>query len=193
MTDIATLRRQALGARRALTPDQTTHASQRAARRMARLPRVARARRIGLYWPLASEADPRWLAHRLADEVDYFFPRVAADTLVFVPVTDPLDRSGWPQSALGVFEPPGRGLPIEALDVLIMPLAGFDVDANRIGLGGGFYDRSLAAIAGRGYRRPHFYGLAGEAQRVARFTPQPWDIALDAVITERAVYRRGTR
>jgi len=193
MSAIATLRRQALGARRTLSPEETNLAGQQAARRLARLPRVARARRIGLYWPLASEADPRWLAHRLADEVDYFFPRVAADTLVFVPVTDPLDRSGWPQSALGVFEPPGRGLPIEALDVLIMPLAGFDVDANRIGLGGGFYDRSLAAIAGRGYRRPHFYGLAGEAQRVARFTPQPWDIALDAVITERAVYRRGTR
>ena len=52
---------------------------------------------------------------------------------------------------------------------------------------------ALAAIAGRSYRRPHFYGLAFEAQRVARFTPQPWDIALDAVITERAVYRPGTR
>lgn len=193
MTDIATLRRQALGARRALSFDQMNHASQMAARRLARLPRVARARRIGLYWPLASEADPRWLAQRLPNKVDYFFPRVAADTLLFVPVADPLDRRGWQKSALGVFEPPGRGMSIDALDVLIMPLAGFDVDANRIGLGGGFYDRSLAAIADRGYRCPHFYGLAFEAQRVARFTPQPWDIALDAVITERAVYRPGTR
>ena len=191
MHDIADLRRRALTARRSLGPRTRRAASRQAVRRLSRLPRIQRARRIGLYWPLASEADPRGLASVLGARVTFYFPRVTGNDLAFVPVVYPLSRTGWQRSTLGVYEPPGAARRLDRLDALIVPLAGFDAGANRIGLGGGFYDRTLARLVGRVYRRPHLYGLAFEAQRVPCFTPQPWDIPLDAIISERAVYRRA--
>ena len=191
MHDIADLRRQALTARRALGARNRRAASRHAVRRVSRLPRIQRADRIGLYWPLASEADPLGLARLLPAHVAFYFPRVTDHGLAFVQVSRPLSRDGWRRSALGVYEPPGPAGQLDRLDALIVPLAGFDAAANRIGLGGGFYDRTLAGLIGRSYRRPHLYGLAFEAQRVPDFTPQPWDIPLDAVISEHAVYRRA--
>ena len=77
------------------------------------------------------------------------------------------------------------------LDLVIVPLLGFDSDCNRIGMGGGYYDRSFAFT--RRYRHikgPYLLGLAHESQRVEQLDAQPWDIALDAVITEQNLYVR---
>jgi len=75
------------------------------------------------------------------------------------------------------------------LDLVILPLLGFDHDCNRIGMGGGFYDRTFAFmhrlnhIAG-----PYLLGLAHEIQRVEVLVMQRWDIPLDAVATEQRIY-----
>lgn len=91
---------------------------------------------------------------------------------------------------LGLLEPVGSGaiaVPLAALDLVLMPLVGFDAAGRRLGMGGGFYDRTLA---GRGrFRRPALVGLAHECQRVAQLPAQPWDVPLDAVITGRALWR----
>ncbi len=77
------------------------------------------------------------------------------------------------------------------LDILFMPLLGFDVHGYRMGMGGGYYDASLAYLARRRHwRTPRLIGLAFEAQKVAGMLPtDPWDIPLDAIITERRYYR----
>lgn len=76
-----------------------------------------------------------------------------------------------------------------ALDLLLLPLVGFDADCNRLGMGGGFYDQTLAYLRDRQHwRRPLLVGLAHECQRVERLAVRPWDIPLDMVVTEARVY-----
>lgn len=77
------------------------------------------------------------------------------------------------------------------LDLILLPLVGFDARCNRIGMGAGFYDRSLAFLRRRCcWHRPRLIGLAHECQRLPSIEPRPWDIRLDAVVTEARVYRR---
>jgi 5-formyltetrahydrofolate cyclo-ligase len=70
-----------------------------------------------------------------------------------------------------------------------MPLVAFDEQGNRLGMGGGFYDRTLAYLRQREqWRRPLLIGLAHECQKVPSLESQRWDIPLDAIFTEAAVY-----
>lgn len=95
----------------------------------------------------------------------------------------------------GIAEPVHRGLhlcSVRALHLVLLPLVGFDARCNRIGMGGGFYDRSFAFLRGRRcWRRPLLVGLAHECQRVDAIKPRPWDLPLDAVVSERRIYWRA--
>ena len=76
-----------------------------------------------------------------------------------------------------------------SLDMLLLPLVGFDTACNRLGMGGGFYDQTLAYLNSRQYwRRPVLVGLAHECQRVERLATRPWDIPLDMIVTEERIY-----
>jgi 5-formyltetrahydrofolate cyclo-ligase len=96
---------------------------------------------------------------------------------------DPLVRNRY-----GILEPSVTHhipTPAWALDLILLPLVAFDATGNRLGMGGGFYDRSLAPVYNRVHAaRPRLVGIAHEGQRVAKLTPMPWDIPLDAVLTE---------
>ncbi len=72
-----------------------------------------------------------------------------------------------------------------------MPLVAFDEHGNRVGMGGGFYDRTLAYLQHRQFwKKPTLLGLAHELQKVARIESQRWDIPLDGIITEKKHYHR---
>ena len=74
--------------------------------------------------------------------------------------------------------------------MIVAPLVAFDVHGHRLGMGGGFYDRTLAFLARRSRgRRPHFIALAFEMQKIAELPSDAWDVRLDAVVTESATYR----
>jgi 5-formyltetrahydrofolate cyclo-ligase len=76
-----------------------------------------------------------------------------------------------------------------ALDLVIMPLVAFDADCNRLGMGGGYYDRTFAYLNKRRFwRKPILIGVAHECQRVANLESEVWDIPLDAVVTEEKIY-----
>ncbi len=74
------------------------------------------------------------------------------------------------------------------LDVILLPLVGFDDDGQRIGMGGGFYDRTLAFTQRPG-PRPRLIGLAHDCQRVTRLPVAPWDVPLDAIVSDRRILR----
>ncbi|HMW72245.1 MAG TPA: 5-formyltetrahydrofolate cyclo-ligase, partial [Cellvibrionaceae bacterium] len=95
---------------------------------------------------------------------------------------EPLQRS-----RLGVLQPaPGAGaIALHRLDIVALPLVGFDGLGNRLGMGGGFYDRALQA---RG-RRPLLVGLAHAGQQLARLPVEPWDVPLDWIATDRRLLR----
>ncbi|MDH5648772.1 MAG: 5-formyltetrahydrofolate cyclo-ligase [Gammaproteobacteria bacterium] len=77
----------------------------------------------------------------------------------------------------------------QLLDLVLMPLVAFDLLGNRIGMGAGFYDRSLAFLQRRNHwRRPHLVGLAHDFQKVENIQPEPWDVALQGVVTDKRFY-----
>jgi 5-formyltetrahydrofolate cyclo-ligase len=76
-----------------------------------------------------------------------------------------------------------------ALDLIILPLVAFDLSGNRLGMGGGFYDRTLSFKQKRAHwKGPKLIGIAHELQRVDHLPANKWDIPLDAVITEKHLY-----
>jgi len=184
-------RRAALRARRNLKPAAARAASQQACRRIARLPVFERARRIGLYWPMRHEADPRRLLPYFDHRQQAFLPRVTGQRLEFIAIDGHDFRQR--RSALGIAEPTARhAKPVAALDLLIVPLSAFDAAARRIGMGGGFYDRTLAGQRESGFRGPWLMGLAFEVQRVERIATREWDVPLNAVASDAGIYRRAT-
>ncbi|MCP4995471.1 MAG: 5-formyltetrahydrofolate cyclo-ligase [Gammaproteobacteria bacterium] len=92
----------------------------------------------------------------------------------------------------GIKEPKrGQELPLPpwGLDLILMPLVAFDLAGNRIGMGGGYYDRTLKYLTRhRIWRQPLLAGIGHECQRVSRIKANPWDIPLDCTITEAGIY-----
>lgn len=83
-----------------------------------------------------------------------------------------------------------RLLPPEALDVILMPLVGFDLAGNRLGMGGGFYDTTLDKVVNQGWRAsPWCAGLAHPCQQVETLPKEPWDVPLNAVVTPNFVLK----
>jgi 5-formyltetrahydrofolate cyclo-ligase len=70
-----------------------------------------------------------------------------------------------------------------------MPLVGFDKAGNRLGMGGGFYDRSFAFKQKRHSCQPKLIGLAHSIQQVDNLSVQGWDIPVDNIVTELGVSR----
>jgi 5-formyltetrahydrofolate cyclo-ligase len=193
------IRRDLRQARRHLSPqDQRLHA-RALARLLGKDPVFLRARSLAAYWAADGELDPGpllALARRRGRRT--FLPvlrRASPGRLWFL-----AHRPGESMrpNRFGIPEPRHRSEPIRLpwhLDLILMPLVGFDPNCNRLGMGGGFYDRTLAYLRHRSYwRRPRLIGIAHECQRLARIEPRPWDIPLDGVATERRIYwRRGLR
>ena len=123
--------------------------------------------------------------------------------ILYLPVLSPLahDRLWFaeakPKTRLvpnrfGIPEPavPARSLVrAQELDLILMPLVGFDDHGNRLGMGGGFYDRSLEFLRHRTrWHKPQVLGIAYDFQRINGLMPDPWHIPLQGVITDRAIY-----
>ncbi|RDV29096.1 5-formyltetrahydrofolate cyclo-ligase [Alteromonas aestuariivivens] len=67
-------------------------------------------------------------------------------------------------------------------DMILLPLVGFDAAGNRLGMGGGFYDRTLAGLI-EADKRPLLLGVAHECQQVRNLPVESWDIPLDGILT----------
>lgn len=187
------LRKQLRGLRRGLSSTEQRSHALALARVLGRHPDFLRATRIALYWPADGEIDPRPLmtlpqARRKRWQLPVLRP-CPFPKLWFLGYSpgEPTIRNRF-----GIPEPERRNRRLRAagsLDLLLLPLVGFDADCNRIGMGGGFYDHTLAYLRGRRYwRRPYLIGLAHECQRVGRLPVRPWDVPLDLVVTEARVY-----
>jgi len=72
------------------------------------------------------------------------------------------------------------------LDLVLLPLVGFDEHGNRLGMGGGFYDNTFQHI--KKHKTAAFIGLSYECQKVESCPHEPWDLSLDAVITPERHY-----
>lgn len=80
---------------------------------------------------------------------------------------------------------------VRTLDLIITPLVAFDSQGNRLGMGGGYYDRTLAYLSQRtAWRKPRLLGAAYAFQQVEKLPHQPWDVPLDGIATEQGVVLR---
>jgi len=75
------------------------------------------------------------------------------------------------------------------IDLILMPLVAFDPQGNRLGMGKGYYDRTLQFLSHRSqWRKPRLVGIAYELQCFEQLPFQPWDVPLDAIVTEQRIY-----
>jgi len=91
----------------------------------------------------------------------------------------------------GILEPKlncSQICPLPALDYLLMPLVAFDKQGNRLGMGGGFYDRTLARLHEQNWQKPQLIGLAHECQKVENLPIESWDVPLKTIITPDKTY-----
>jgi 5-formyltetrahydrofolate cyclo-ligase len=154
---------------------------------------IASRRRVGLYMPAKGELDCLPLLNRaLWLGAECYLPVVPHHSQKKLWFTRLQKGPHWAVNRFGIAEFGHRHDKYRAawLDVLFMPLLGFDLRGYRMGMGGGFYDASLAFLGRRRrWRRPLLIGLAFEAQKIDRLPEDPWDVPLDGVLTERRFYR----
>jgi 5-formyltetrahydrofolate cyclo-ligase len=176
--------------RRALDAKTVQQASLKISAKLWKLPAMRRAKRIAIYMSVAGEIDCQPII-KTAElrKLRIFAPILTRKKLIFAPLksTTPMVANRYQ-----VLEPVYSRMTCVTprdLDVVIVPLVAFDKKGNRLGMGGGFYDRSFAFTRlRRKYHRPLLIGVAYDFQRVADLQPQPWDVPLDVVITEKESY-----
>jgi len=177
------LRREKLAARTAL--DERTHAalSARIGAHLATLLTPLPPQTLAFCAPVRGEFDARPLASLLIDR-----GWLAAMPVVEAPDAAMSFRTWTPASAMNIDR---HGIPIPAgrqticPDIVLLPLVAFDTQGFRLGYGGGYFDRTLAALV----PRPLAIGVGFELARVADIRPQAHDMSLNMVVTEAGIER----
>lgn len=159
--------------------------------RLQRLPVWRAARCIALYHAADGEVDPRMLATKARQSGKIVvLPRLhhhAPFRMDFVPCGAGTTLK---RNRFGIAEPVGCVLKsVMQIDLVLMPLVGFDRHGGRLGMGSGYYDRRFAFKRHRPALPPRLLGLAYGFQEVTRLPARPWDIPLAGVITERGWIR----
>jgi len=139
---------------------------------------------LGVYWPFQAEFDPRAL-------IDWVIARGFAVALPAVADKNgPLEYRAWrPGEALvdGVWAIPiPEAREVVVPEAVLAPLVGFDRQCYRLGYGGGYFDRTLAAFLAR----PLAIGVGYEMSQIETIFPQPFDIPMDVIVTEARIRRR---
>ena len=187
----ASIRKQLRSQRRYLSAEQQYILSEKITAILSVQPFFLRAKRVCIYLANDVEIDPSTI-------VDIC---LKSSKKCFLPVIHPLkinrlhfaryrQNSQLIANQYGILEPSLRTtkmVPPWSLDLILMPLVGFDRRGNRLGMGGGFYDRTLAFTARSQHPAPRLVGLAYSFQELESISPQRWDIPVDHIITEQEI------
>jgi 5-formyltetrahydrofolate cyclo-ligase len=139
---------------------------------------------LGVYWPFQAEFDPRAL-------IDWVIAQGFSVALpAVVDKKGPLEYRAWrPGEALvdGVWNIPIPEVrEVVVPQAVLAPLVGFDRQCYRLGYGGGYFDRTLAALS----PRPLAIGVGFEMSQIETIFPLPFDIPMDVIVTEARIRRR---
>lgn len=178
------LRQRMRQQRRALSPLARRQAAWRLAQRLSQQPAIQQATRVGLYIGHDGELDPWRFSSLWRGKKRLYLPVLYQDRsarLHFVAA-----GNYWRHNRFGIPEPRFQGkhcCPLWRLDVLLLPLTAFDSQGGRLGMGGGFYDRTLAQLPSWG-QRPVCFGIGYRFQQQDTLPLARWDQPLDGVITD---------
>ena len=187
--DIPELRQHFRRLRRQLGDTEQQHHATLISDRIDRMLAFKAGLRISAYLAFQGEISLSPWIERNQHRHRVFLPRLyetIEPRLRFAPLTD---DTRWMKNRFGILEPRGHWgatLAAQRLDIMLVPLVAFDRQGNRLGMGGGYYDRSIGfRRQRRRWRRPLLIGVAHALQEHAGLPCQPWDAQLDCIITER--------
>lgn len=187
--------RQALRTKRhSLNSKQQAEAAIHLLRLILKLPQFLKAKRVAIYLASDSEMDLTALAHQcwsMGKEVylpvihniksrELWFIRYEPDTPLIpnkYKILEPNPRTN-------------QKLAAHLLDMVFLPLVGFDQQCHRLGMGGGFYDTAFAFKKQKTKSKPLLVGVAHECQKIAELPQAEWDVSLDWVVSDQAIYAR---
>lgn len=185
--DRNTLRRDLRQRRCSIPASERIAAAEYLAAHLLALPFLPTVGHVAGYWAMDGEIALHVWQLRLPPSLTYCLPVLDGDQLRFAPWRpgDALvsNRYGIPEPDVAA----ASLLDARTMALVVLPLVGFDTRGQRLGMGGGWYDRSFA-FRNRHPAPPWLVGAAFAAQQVEALAPQPWDVALDAVCSERETW-----
>lgn len=189
-----TLRTSLREKRQALSPEQQETASVALYNMLGNQDFFRVAQRIAFYQVADGEIDPRMLLDLAVSEgKSCFLPVIEEDNPEFVSFAPYDANTELVPNKWGIAEPPtSEVISPTNFDVVFVPLVGFSKDCYRLGMGKGFYDRTFSFKIFNRRSSPLLVGLAHECQLVDSFDVESWDVRLDAVATEKKIYRPDT-
>ncbi|MFV0549226.1 MAG: 5-formyltetrahydrofolate cyclo-ligase [Limnobaculum xujianqingii] len=178
------LRKKVRQLRNSLTPEQQHSAAQMLCQKLCNHPKIKTAQHISLFLSFDGEIDTRPLILALWQQKKSLYLPVlhpfSPGHLLFLHYTPETPMVSHP---FGIQEPllnVQSVLPVSQLDVIITPLVAFDAQGNRLGMGGGYYDRTLKNWRNNGSWP---IGVAHDCQQVDALSCEDWDIPLPEIIT----------
>jgi len=181
----ASQRSNALKARRSMSTQDRATASENISEKVIHSHEFFAANSVACYLPMKDEVDSAmvieraWRANKrvfcpvIGNHGDMIFRRLTRETI--------LQRSNF-----GLWEPTNSdSISPQQLDLVITPLVAFDDENNRIGMGGGYFDRCFAFLKkNKQWKRPKLMGVAFACQKVEEIHANPWDIPLYSVMSD---------
>ena len=192
-----TLRSTLRQRRRSLSAREQQQATVNISQHLDQLWRFKRARRIAYYLANDGEISPQAAIGKAEKRgQDTYLPVLHPLKYNRLYFTSHRNPSRLRANRFGIAEPLLHKNPIAAiwtLDIILLPLVAFDRHGNRMGMGGGFYDRTLAPLDGSPMKRPLLIGLAHHCQEVEQLQTQSWDIPLDIIATDQKLIHIDSR
>jgi len=188
-----TLRAKIRAQRRALSPRQQKTANAQLHKHLERSLILLRAKHIALYLGTDGEICPKALiSHYIKRKKQLYLPvlhPIKKNHMVFCPITSTTKLK---KNSFGILEPDFRNgscITPNLLSLVLLPLVAFDSKGNRMGMGGGYYDRAFEFKQKTSRHSPRLIGLAHELQKQEQLPTESWDIPLFAIFTDKKIYR----
>ena len=181
------LRQSLRNQRNALSKNERLQCAEQLLAKVQQITSFQSGQKIALYLANDGEIDPKHIQNFLKNQgIIVYLPIIDDKILKFAKIINKFKKNKF-----GIDEPVTTEiLNAEQLDIIFMPLVGFDTQKNRIGMGGGFYDRTLAFKKQQAKStNPKLIGLAFDCQKIDKIMAEEWDVPLDTVITSTTIYR----
>ena len=186
------LRNHLLNARASLSAAERDDAARQVGEHLLNLPELRQPCTLGSYFSVRAELPTHAINQHLMDAqhqlaLPILHP-ILAGHLLFLQLSE---TTHWTHNKYGIPEPELNAqhiVPLQQMQVLLVPLVGFDRSGNRMGMGGGFYDRTLSAWHKGHIKNLLPIGLALDCQLVDELPKNPWDVPLPMVITPAKIW-----
>lgn len=183
------LRKRLLQLRRSIKPDERHHAAHAAVEILVHSSLFQESQTVACYFAEESEFNTSPLIELIwRSEKKCLLPVLASDNKKHLDFVFYRPSATLQYNRYHILEPVNQDhCPAAEIDLVLLPLVGFDLQGHRLGMGGGYYDRTFQFLQ-KDQARPFLLGLAYEAQHVEALPHDPWDVKLRGVLTEKNLY-----